>query len=406
LPPRRSRRKAEPTAPAKRELPRVTFEELSDFNESINGCIYGDSGVGKTPLAAMAPNAVILSTEKGAISAKRFGSKAELIRASASWDHVEAGLELVEKRQAGKIPGKKRLDWMILDSVTKMQVLQIRWILERIHEVKEDRDLDIPAIQDHQKWQNMFKRFIDRIVDMDINVIFIATAMHKEDSEGEDIVLPDIQGKDYAIANYLCAQMDFVYCLKSATDKKTDQPYWKLLTRFRPPYFAKDRYDALPPVVIRPTMPDVVTAIMESGEYGAAEKAALEAPKRGRKVIQAQVEPEDDESDDEPPARPAKEKTRTPARKPPRGQRRGARVRTEDLDPDDPTGDEDDDFDEPDPRDELDEELRDSHTATSRRAKAAAKKPARGRKAKVEEEPDEDWFDPEAADEDIDFDDE
>lgn len=383
MPPRKTRRANAPTAPAKRELPRVDFEELADFNESVNGCIYGDSGVGKTPFAAMAPNAVILSTEKGSISAKRFGSKAELVRAP-TWDHVVAALDLIVQRQAGEVKGKKRLDWMIVDSVTKMQVLQIRWILERIHEEKEDRDLDIPAIADHQKWQNMFKRFIDAIVDMDINVIFVATAMHKEDAEGEDLILPDIQGKDYAIANYLCAQMDFVYCLKTGTDKKTDESYWKLLTRFRAPYFAKDRYDALPPIVLRPTMPDVIMAIMESGEFNAAQKSRAISGSKPADL-------EEDDVDEETAEPPAKPRTRTKSAKARRSQ---------------PSDEED----EPDPRDELDEDGRDSHTKTSRRAKArtAAKKPARRAKAKVEApaEEDPDWFDPEADDADVDFDDE
>jgi hypothetical protein len=379
MPPRRGRRPA-PTAPAKRQLPTVTFEELKDFNESINGCIYGDSGVGKTPFAAGAENAVILSTEKGSISAKRFGSKAELVRAP-TWDHVVAALDLIEKRQAGK----DRLDWMILDSVTKMQVLMIRWILERIVEEKEDRDLDIPAIADHQKWQNMFKRFVDRIVDMDINVIFIATAMHKEDEEGDDLVLPNIQGKDYAIAQYLCAEMDFVYVLKAVTDKKTDEPFWRLLTKARPPYFAKDRYDALPAVVNRPTMPEVIAAIQDSGEYNAA--LADNAKKRAKVAVteDESEDPwatEDDEEEIEPPA---KTRTRAKAAKGRRSQPSAAPKAVEPEEEDD----------------ELDEDLK-----TSRRAKvtkATAKKPVRRAKAKVEPEEDDD-FDPDDED-DLDFED-
>jgi hypothetical protein len=83
---------------ALRNRPKITVkvEELSDFNESFNWCLYGDSGAGKTVFASFAPRGYILSTEKGVISAKRVGSKAKLLRAP-TWDHVEASIEWADK---------------------------------------------------------------------------------------------------------------------------------------------------------------------------------------------------------------------------------------------------------------------------------------------------------------------
>jgi len=421
LPPRK-------TAPntSARELPRIQMEDLADFNESINFLVYGDSGVGKTPFAAMAPNSVMLSTEKGAISAKRFGSKSKLIKAP-TWEHVEAALDFVDDLQKTA----KRRDWMILDSVTKMQELLLRWILQKEVEENETRDLDIPAIQNHQKWQNMFKRFIDRIIDMDIGVIFVATSMHKEDAEGEDLVMPNIIGKDYAIAQYVCAQMDGVYCLKAVTDKKTNDPVWKLLTKTRPPYFAKDRYNAHTAVVIAPTMPEIIEAIEESAEHGAGSI-------QEDKTIVLEITNGDDEEDDswddgdeEPTSKPSRRRTptRTPA-KPARG-RRAQPIATEEDEEDSDDGEEEEGTPEPPLRrqtraqklaaqrrelaaakaaeededsDGDGEDSQESHNrAVSRRqAKPAPKKPARKTKpARVVEE-----FDPDDTDDgDVSFDD-
>jgi hypothetical protein len=224
-----------------RNRPHITVnpEELADFNESFNWCIYGDSGVGKTVFASFAPRGYILSTEKGVISAKRVGSTAKLLRAP-TWDHVEASIEWADKNLDEN-------DVLIVDSVSKMQELVIRWWLQIQHDENAARDLDIPQLQDHQKWQRMFLRFVNHIIDAPYNSIFVATSMRKEDEEGDDLVLPNIVGKDYAIAQNFCADMDMVSCLRVKKRSDIDAPREAMLINDTfPPYFAKDRFNVLP----------------------------------------------------------------------------------------------------------------------------------------------------------------
>jgi hypothetical protein len=247
---RGARRGAPSKSSSNREAPRalqagrpkivVKPEALQDFDETINILIHGNSGVGKTTLAGGASNAVFLSTEKGVVSAKRTGSNAKLLR-GFDWDHIVASLDWADENLGPD-------DWLILDSATKMQILQIRWILQLIHEENEIRDEDIPAIQDHQKWQNMFMRFIDRIVDAKYNSIIITTSMIKDDQEGDSIVMPAITGKDYTISAYVCAQMSAVLYYGVAPSRHKDDPtVRRILTETFPPYFAKTRYSDLFP---------------------------------------------------------------------------------------------------------------------------------------------------------------
>jgi hypothetical protein len=244
---RRPTKRAKPTARdssrlrAVRDHPSITvrLEDLQDFNESVNWFLYGNSGVGKTAFSAFAPRGYFLSTEKGVIAAKRVGSTAKLLRAP-TWEHVEASLDWADENLTLD-------DWLIVDSVSKMQILMIRWILGTLHEENDARDPDVPQIQDHQKWQNMFMRFFDRIMNAKYNSIVIATAMHKEDPEGESLVLPAITGKDYTISNYCCAQADIVSYLGIARQKDRNAPtIRRLLNETVPPWFAKDRYNILP----------------------------------------------------------------------------------------------------------------------------------------------------------------
>jgi len=218
----------------------VVVEDLASFSDrtSRNIIIFGPSGHGKTVLAGGAPNAYFLSTEAGAVAAKRAGSQAKLIR-TPTWEHVEAGLNWADKNLTPE-------NWLIVDSATKMQRLLLDWILRANNKRNPKRDLDIPAVKDHQKWQNMFLRFIGRLVDAPYNTIMIATAMYKEDEEDEPLVMPNILGKDYTISQNFCAEADMVlYYAVSKTASTDEEIVRRVLAQPYPPYYAKDRFDCL-----------------------------------------------------------------------------------------------------------------------------------------------------------------
>jgi hypothetical protein len=138
-------------------------------------------------------------------------------------------------------------DWLLVDSASKMQHLLHRWWLKLQNEENEARDEDIPQIQDYQKFQNMYKRFISHFVDAPYNCIFTATAMDHSDPEGESLVLPAIVGKGYEVANAICADMDMVLYYGVARQKDRGAPtVRRLLSETFPPWFAKDRYRVLP----------------------------------------------------------------------------------------------------------------------------------------------------------------
>jgi phage nucleotide-binding protein len=270
----------------------AAIRDLADFEESLNILIYGDSGVGKTVLAGTAPDALFLSTEKGTVSAKRQGSKAKVWRIK-EWSDLEEAFVYLRDEEHG-------FKWVILDSVTKMQQQLIRDTLDKRVEKRGDSDPDIPEIADHQKFQNKFKRFITAFIELPVNVVFTATAMRKEDEEGEDLVLPNIDGKGYAIANYACAEMDIVAYYAVRVDKTTKRTVRRLLCQSTPPYFAKDRYDALGKVVDDPTMPKIIEMIEGSGaeeKTGAAKTAKPKAASKPAATAKTKKSDPDDDFD-------------------------------------------------------------------------------------------------------------
>jgi hypothetical protein len=108
------------------------------------------------------------------------------------------------------------------------------------------RDLDIPAIADHQKWQNGFKRFCDRIIDAPYNSIMVTTSMSTEDENGDDMIIPHLTGKGHTISDYVSSQFDVgVYYAVAPQKSRTEPMVRRALFQPYPPYWAKDRYNAL-----------------------------------------------------------------------------------------------------------------------------------------------------------------
>jgi hypothetical protein len=389
-----TRRKPAAPKPAPIKTAKVTIriEDLDDFDESKNILVVGDSGAGKTVLAGGAPGLLFLSTENGTISAKRQGSKAKLARLR-SWPQVEAILDQIDAELEA---GTCKFTWLCLESLPKMQTMLRQHLLDTgMEEGRKGADEDSLQLQDYNKWYNMFLRFVNRLVDMPINVIFTSTSMRieTEDDNGDpqDIVLPAIEGKakeGYAIAQKVCAAMSSVWFLN--IEGKGDRRQRVLYTQRRPPYFAKCRYGVLPArLVLAPN--DITTmarliAKIEDGEV-IEEEDNSDLPEEG--LDDEFVDALEDEDLEPEPAPPVKAGPKTTAR------RAAKKPEPEPEEEDEDFEEDDDEEPEPAPKPRTTR----SRTPAARKAPAAAPaKPATRKAATKKPEPDED--------EDLDFDDE
>lgn len=241
---------------------------LEDFDESINILVYADSGVGKTVLAGTCPGkALFISTETGTISAKRQGSSAEIWRCP-KWEDLAEAYEYLRDEDHG-------YDWVMLDSLTEMQSHAMTQILGQAAAENENRDPDIPAIQDYQKWQNIYKRFVRAFNDLPVNVLYTALTLRSDDEEGDPLVLPLIVGKGYQMSQWTCASMHMVgyYSIEKITKNGEVNEVRRLRVQPTPPYFAKDRYDIGKRFLDNPTM----TRLQRLIEANPAERLAAES---------------------------------------------------------------------------------------------------------------------------------
>lgn len=254
--------------------------DLRDYDESINMLIYGDSGVGKTVFAGTAEDGLFVGLESGLIAAKRQGSKCKAWLVN-EWQDLEACYKFLRDNP------DHGFRWVQIDSITDMQEKLLRHILDKAILENKNRDPDIPAIQDHQKWQNMLKRFVNSFNDLPVNVCYTALEMRRENEEAEPINLPLLLGKDYEISQIICGKMHVVGHMSKKVIGDGEKDARKTMRRIQfehlPPYFAKDRYDCLPRFMPSPSIPKIEKLINDSGGV----KTASATPARRRTTTRA-----------------------------------------------------------------------------------------------------------------------
>lgn len=216
--------------------------DIEDLTEPINILCHGDTGSGKTRMWSWLPDMLIIAVEDGVISAKAGGVTGTKVWRAPTWPDIVAAFEWVRDN-----PGVFK--WILIDSMTKVQSVCLRHIMENVVRANPSRDPHIPAQGDHFKWQLSVKQVVVDFNELPENVIWLARSMNRESPDGDDIVVPLIEGKDYGISAWVCGEMGLVCYLKKETSKKTGKTVRKLYTGEHSMYWCRDRFNVLPHIM-------------------------------------------------------------------------------------------------------------------------------------------------------------
>ena len=261
--------------------------KLADAEEYVNILIYADSGTGKTVLAGSDDSVLFAAPEDdGLLSAQRMGSKADKYDINQWEDLMQLHVDLNELVEEGEeIPYK----WLAIDSITEMQAMCMRYILAKTKADNPDKDPDVPHIQDWQRYYILFEKMVRAFNDLPVNVIWTALARKAEDADGNEFMVPEIQGKDYGISMKTVSYMTcYGYMMREVVEKerlvdpnKPDGEKKKVKVRQRVIYFedngvyrGKDRTLALGTKYVLPPKDALKSIRLKIENFNKPEKPA------------------------------------------------------------------------------------------------------------------------------------
>lgn len=246
MPPRR-RRTAATTQKGQRP---TAITALSERVTHKNWLIYGDTGVGKTTLAAELPRNLFITFEvEGTESAKVAGSTADEVVVRTRQEY----LEVFEYFDVGN--GCDDYDWVTMDSVSEMEECFWRSQLKRMKEEKPStRHLYKPALDDYPWVWNQVKAAIDEWNALPVNVLYTAQVMpldvYDDGTEEEYSQLVPMVGsaKNGILARKFCGMVslvgfyDVVQQAENNDDEEDVEEFRRLYMTKRKGFLAKNRY--------------------------------------------------------------------------------------------------------------------------------------------------------------------
>ncbi len=183
----------------------IEIVALEDVSPHPNILVFGKSGVGKTVFAGSDDRVLILNCEnEGTLSAKRMGSKAKQWNIR-KYEDFEKALNWLKRQveQDKPIP----FDWVVVDTISTLQKILMRDILDTVVAAKPMRDADIPDRPEYLKNQLVLARVVKELNDLPVSTLWLAHVMSQTDPEGEEFLYPSVQGGKFVLAQQILAQM-------------------------------------------------------------------------------------------------------------------------------------------------------------------------------------------------------
>lgn len=180
-------------------MPVPTTKKVADNQKHWNFLLYADSGAGKTVYALKKGGKRILvmamgAEDDGLMSAARLGTEAEQIETNKWEDVMQANNDLWSPEGLAWL--QENFDILVIDSLTEMDSMIMRYILQQTREQKiaKDTDPDQPWIDDYGKRNIVLEKFVRSMNDLPINVFYTALPRIAEDPDKKEFVVPAIGG--------------------------------------------------------------------------------------------------------------------------------------------------------------------------------------------------------------------
>lgn len=239
----------DPAGPAQSSIGGVSIARAEDIDFNFNMLIYGQSGAGKTVLAASAAEVpdwspvLVVDVEGGTMSASRMGHKIDVVRVK-SWNDMNMVYS--------DLYDGSKYKTVIIDSLTEAQKFSMGQIMRELLIEHPERDPDVPSVREWGKTIEQTRRLVRAFRDLPVNTIF--TALSAEDKNQKTGLVerkPQLPGK---LSGEVAGFLDIVvYMYQKVLDDEGNVTRL-LLTQKTDDTVAKDRTTSLPQIIESPTM--------------------------------------------------------------------------------------------------------------------------------------------------------
>lgn len=239
----------------------ANIKPIQDEEQYARILIHGESGIGKTTLAATSPKCLMLfnDVDQGRAAAHA-GTKADRWVVQDYQDLTEA-IEFLKHE-------KHDYEWVWLDNASIFQDQGMQMIMADVVMAKPHRSLWVPDKAEYMLSQQRLYYALTELKELPMNLGLCAHSMDMEttDDEGSDIikVMPLFQGGRGAFSEKICGMFSVVGYYRLAKVKvpgTTDMTEVRqLLTNKVGRIYAKDRYGLIGNMQ-QPTMPKIIAKI-------------------------------------------------------------------------------------------------------------------------------------------------
>lgn len=251
--------RSEVTARVKKKI-----KPASKLPQNQNVCIYGDSGVGKTRLAASAPKVLIIDVnDQGHDSVRRDYDPD--VYPCTHWSEVNDIYWFLQE-------GDHEYESVAIDTLTNLQNVCMDFVLGDEASRDASRDPDMPSRQMWGKVGKLMRTQIINYRNLPMNVIFVAQLREKQIGDDDDMedneifygpeVSPSIQKTLKAAVGtigYLTKKEVVVKNKKKGTARKEVRR--RLLLGDSERYLSKDRNGVFPAHIDAPDLTDMLALI-------------------------------------------------------------------------------------------------------------------------------------------------
>lgn len=224
---------------------------------NIKFACYAGPGSGKTRLAGSSskPTLIIRPPMDHTDSLVTVGSSAD------EWV-VDNWNEMEEVYEYMKHEGDQEYHWLSLDSISIWQDSGLDDVFEDTIARKGPARAEFgPDKGEYGINMHRLAKWVRHICALDVNIMITAHPFASEDEEGDQLMMPYVQGK--MMPEKICGYMNLVGYLK-VVERDGKDPVRALLTDRAGKWYAKDQFDAFGGKIINPTLDKIEEEIRKA----------------------------------------------------------------------------------------------------------------------------------------------